>query len=129
MIASHKQVQILFDPWPIQVKKGYYQFSIIPFYKALRLKSCWKSTGKEYSKSPAGKRFSIKTFAKWVENADWGLNIRHNTRAMARKRCEQKWILVYDNKIYDGNHSMCSLWLRKYRGPIMVIEYIGRKKR
>lgn len=117
---TDRQIQQIFDPWPVRPSKGKYRLYPMSFSEVLKFKSCIKENGK---------RWSIRRMANLIERKGWGGSLRHSIRGMARKRVANKWVLGQKRGkdgfvIYDGNHSMSSLLLQGYKGSILVIEKV-----
>lgn len=111
MNITTKQLVSFWNPWPIIVPKGRYKVSLEEFKIACKYKSFWcqdlsisKVSSKIIKYNFLGKRHQIHSLSKY-------------------SKIEQPTIIVSKNGvILDGNHRMCSLWDRKYKGYVMVIK-------
>ena len=114
MVLNRRGVTTWLDPWPISIMKNDFAWNhrFMPMSDCRRLHSCWE------------KGATFNELAPSVKIKFGGQD--HQIASLARHGIRRPAILVVDDVVYDGNHTLFALMRNKYRGPVLA--FVGRRK-
>ena len=122
MEISTKRLNLFCDPFPVKLPKCNWIGNLQTLKQVSKLKSCWLIEGKTWTFNKIKKVLLSKKIPKEIEPA------RYYIIRMAKDNVKPNPIIVINNIVFDGNHTLLSLMVRNYKGLVLVFNNIRRKK-
>ena len=121
-LLNTNQVIKWLNPWPIRLPKGKWKVYLSTPSELNKFKCIWK-LGK------SKQRFSMRKVCSLLDEKEDVLNgARHYIFAMEKyaNQLHLNPIIIMKKTVIDGNHTLLALLHKKYKKPILAIEYVRR---